>query len=407
MHSCARMLNLVEALDDEEHEFASDLRARAYAAAAMQMSLICPINVISNQISLYFWQLAAYEANADVDSVSSNYLKALLWTPQTNLSLDECLEDLLESDAWKEAQSLLKYQVYGQMDNASTVSLSFTAPVLVPVAMLSTLHLLDTLRDQFIVLLGNICENSAVAKTHFESIIALTRLDDENQRLAHWLAAIGLTVQTLWMAEDFSEAEKWISTVLKRMPRSATASHTALDVVERKAKLNHTDELTKTSMVHTLAGATLIKKGNLQEGTSQLQLAGQARASIKKLKRESQNIEEVVTTLADFVVALVGLEAWISAWKKSGEGRDQVRAVTLNLRRMIRLPSLENLSSSGIMISRLSRLGRFVATQPDEADSACECTDDEEDIMSDVDSLDIGGDLRQADKALDILHGRS
>lgn len=406
MHSCARMLNLVEALDDEEHEFVYDLRARAYAVAAMQTSLICPINVISYHLSLYFWQLAAYEANTDTDAVSSSYLKSLLWMPESNVGLDDCLEDLMESDAWKEVQSLLKYQAYGQIDNTNTVSVSFTAPVLVPLAMLSTLHLLDSLREQFTILLGNMCEMNALAKMHFDSIIALTRNDDDSQRLAHWLAAVGLTVQTLWMGEDCSDAEKWISTVIKRIPRSLTASHAAMDVVERKARLNRMDEFTKTAMVHTLAGATLIKKGNLQEGTSQLQLAGQARATIKKLKRESQSIEVVATTLSDFAVALVGLEAWISAWTKSGEGREQVRTATLNLRRMVRLPCLESLGSSEIMISRLSRLGRFVATQPDEADSACECTDDEQDFLSDIDSLNVGGDLRYAEKALDILHGR-
>lgn len=129
------------------------------------------------------------------------------------------------------------------------------------------------------------------------------------------------------------------------------------------------------------------------------------------------SLETVVLAQAEFAVAMVGLEAWITAWKhKGGEMRARVRQAELDLRRMIRRPPLvdDALTANQIIVARLVRLGQFVSRQPDDVDSASDASDFEDDAnhgslsynmtttASDEDDSSI---VKQADRALDILHG--
>ena len=450
LHSCLRMINLVEVLDDEEHEFLPQMRARVYATASIEMAAILRNLPLANRLARYFWRQAVYETSEDIRHPNNNddgYMRSLVSMIQQQ---DQNIEDILQSQAWDETLQVIRYQV-GQ--SHTDLSLSLTAPVLVPVAILSTLHLLDSLQTQFSRLIEQICDSSPnVSKNDndvtspsssvghdgylFESILSVTRADDDHQRLAHWLAAVGMTVETLWK-NDVKAAEYWMGTVVKRVPRALMVNNGngQQDIVTYKNKMNQLDEQVKKHLVHVLSGATLIKRGEQMAGIEQLQMAENIQQGIKKLKanksiagshQNSRHLESVVMALTEFSVAVIGLEAWISAWKHQGnnnneinirEIREQVTSSTIHLRRMIKWSFLMELPTNQ-MIARLSRLSGFVAQQPDEADSGFDCSDMESDdddshggdrvsstLMYDTDVEEDEVLAKRADKAHDILHG--
>ncbi|KAI9493541.1 hypothetical protein BDB00DRAFT_956798 [Zychaea mexicana] len=441
LHSCLRMINLVEVLDDEEHEYLQQMRARVYATAAIEMTAILRNLPLASRLSRYFWRLAVYETSADMRNPNNSddgYMRSLVSMIQQQ---EENVEDILQSQAWDETLQVIRYQV-GQ--GHTNLSLSLTAPVLVPVAILSTLHLLDSLQTQFGRLIGHVCDTSPAPASNgdevasssssdlgsetylFESILSVTQADDDHQRLAHWLAAVGMTVETLWK-NDVKAAESWMATVVKRVPRALMVGNgNGQDIVAYKNKMNELDEHVKKHLVHVLSGATLIKRGEQAAGVEQLQMAENIQLVVKKLKAAGHkqtssaphHLESVVMALAEFAVAVIGLEAWITAWKQTPsnenirEIREQVTLSTIHLRRMIKRPLLEGLQTNQ-MIARLSRLSRFVARQPDEVDSACDCSDIESDedgdrvsaLLYDTDVEEDEMLVKRADKALDILHG--
>ncbi|KAI8145394.1 hypothetical protein BJV82DRAFT_666654 [Fennellomyces sp. T-0311] len=420
LHSCLRMINLAEVLDDEEHEFLQQMRARVYATASIQFAAILRNLPFANRVSRYFWRLAVYETSSDMRNPNSDegYMRSLVWMIQQQ---DESIEDILKSQAWNETVQVIRHQV-GHAD--TNLSLSLTAPVLVPVAILSTLHLLDSLQQQYGRLIAHICNQAELTSDTFASILSVTRADDDHQRLAHWLAAVGMTVETLWK-NDVKAAETYMATVLKRVPRALMVNHSQQhqDIVAHKNMMNELDEHIKRHLIHVLTGATLIKRGDQAAGVDQLQMAEGVQSSIKKLKASTksvapQHLESVVMASTEFAVALINLDAWISAWKQSPsqenvrEIREKVRTSTVTLRRMIRRPILQDLQTNQ-MIARLVRLNRFVARQPDEVDSACDCSDIESDddgdgasaLLYDTDGEEDEMLVKRADKALDILHG--
>ncbi|KAI9267915.1 hypothetical protein BDA99DRAFT_558116 [Phascolomyces articulosus] len=456
LHSCLRMINLVEVLDDEEHEFLPQMRARVYATAAIEMAALLRHFPLANRLSRYFWRQAVYETSEELrhpksggSSDDGGHMRSLVSMIQQQ---DQNIEDILQSQSWDETLQVIRYQV-GQ--SPTDLSLSLTAPVLVPVAILSTLHLLDSLQTQFGRLIGDICNTSPLGSSHhpknvmeeddtssssssststdqegsylFESILSVTRAEDDHQRLAYWLAAVGMTVETLWK-NDIKAAEHWMGTVVQRIPRALMVNHGhGQDIVAYKNKMNALDEQVKKHLVHVLSGATLIKRGEQTAGMEQLRMAEQSQHMIKKFKANNKtttqtthHLESVVMALADFAVSVIGLEAWISAWKQPHEHennrreiREQVAFSTNYLRRMIKWPLLKDLQTNQ-MIDRLSRLSRFVAQQPDETDSACDCSDIESDddhfhgtatLLYDTDMEEDEMLAKRADKAHDILHG--
>ncbi|KAI7847901.1 hypothetical protein BDC45DRAFT_575346 [Circinella umbellata] len=443
LHSCLRMINLVEVLDDEEHEYLAQMRARVYATASIEMAAILRNLPLANRLSRYFWRQAVYETSEDMrhpNNKDDGYMRSLVSMIQQQ---DHSIEDILQSQAWNETLQVIRYQV-GQ--DHTNLSLSLTAPVLVPVAILSTLHLLDSLQTQFGRLIGHMCDHSPTVTKNdnemtssvgqegylFESILSVTRADDDHQRLAHWLAAVGMTVETLWK-NDVKAAEHWMGTVVKRVPRALMVNNGngQQDIVAYKNKMNQLDEQVKKHLVHVLSGATLIKRGEQLAGIQQLQMAENIQQSIKKLKanksianshQNNRHLESVVMAFTEFSVAVIGLEAWISAWKQQGnndemnlrEIRGQVTSSTIHLRRMIKWSFLMELPTNQ-MIARLSRLSGFVAQQPDEGDSGFDCSDLESDdeggdrvtstLMYDTDVEEDEMLAKRADKAHDILHG--
>ncbi|OAD03895.1 hypothetical protein MUCCIDRAFT_156272 [Mucor lusitanicus CBS 277.49] len=205
--------------------------------------------------------------------------------------------------------------------------------------------------------------------------------------------------------------------------------------------MNQLDELTKKSMIHILVGAYLLKQEGEEQrrrGVEELWKAEQIKTQIKKMvninkdsstKRRYQkkvehdhDLESSVLALAEFVTHVTGLEAWISAWRLApvlaadSKDRDvwentmteQVRNASLHLRRMIRRHSLDGLRTNQAIVERLSRLGAYVSSQIDEIDSACECSEfDDEQDSEDVKKDDSFLLVRRSEKALEILRGLS
>jgi hypothetical protein len=464
LYSCFHMLNLIELMEDDENEFVEQSRSRVYATTAMQMALVVPHNGLAEKLSRYFWRLAMYESGLEDDPL----MRALIFDCHEDDGEDR-MDVMLASRAWQETLEVMNQQIeyFGGKDaNARNgLSLSMTAPVLVPVGILSTLHLLDNLQTQFgrlIISVTNkplteaegVLESDIYGETAFDQLMDMTVEESDNRfgdyhRLAHWLATVGATVDALWKS-DVKTAERLLQTLVEKVPRSLVSREfTGSDIFNHKNRMNQLDELTKKSMVHILIGSTFLKKGGVDalRGVEELWKAEQIREQIKKvlqlhssskrhhhqrkLKR-GHDLESSVLALAEFVTSVTGLEAWISAWRlapslagSAGKDRDvwestmseQVHCTSVHLRRMISRHSLGGLRTNKAIVERLTRLGSYVSSQVDEIDSACECTefdeqedvDDDDDEDSHVGSKNDENDLlyRRSEKALKILRGLS
>lgn len=431
LYTCFRMINLVDALDEDRHEHVYQTHARAYATAAMQMALIIPKRSVAEKLSNYFWLHAVSNTKMHIDEdeddennteESNLWMQSLAWMDP--YQEHDCIQDMRKTRAWSETMEIISNQTLLVSDASARsdarLSISYTAPVVVPVAILSTLHLLDSLRIQFDRLISTIASHDdsfdESLETAFLDIMLLTepstptnRNEDDGavasttndqQRLAHWLAAVGATVEALWK-NNVEQAEKWIPTLIQRVPRSMTCKASN---VSQKALLNQLDELIKKAMIHVLVGAILLKGTDVEkqkQGLVELENAEVLRIAIRKLQSKIKmsakldveddcDLESTVMALAEFVVSFIGLESWISAMKLEVSAEkeilidEEVRESTLNLRRMVRLPSLQQtVSDNQSIVDRLSRLGRFITHRPGDADSACDLSDEEDDDEND------------------------
>ncbi|GAA5794881.1 hypothetical protein HPULCUR_000229 [Helicostylum pulchrum] len=431
LYSCFHMMNLIELMEDDENEYVEQSRSRVYATAALQMALVIPHHGMSELLSRYFWSLAMYESGLEDDTL----MRALIFDCHEDDGEDR-IEVMLKSRAWYETVEVMNQQLehFGNSE-ARGLSLSMTAPVLLPVGILSTLHLLDNLQTQFGRLIISITakpsadKQSDFSETAFAQLLDVTDPIDNNEkmddyhRLAHWLSAVGATVEALWKS-DTETAENLINVLIQKVPRSLVSREitggNSRDLVGHKDRMNQLDELTKKSMIHMLIGSTLLKQGPEQQrqGVEELWKAEQIKESMKKIRTKkigSQDLESSVLALAEFVTAVTGLEAWISAWRlapvlaEQSEAwentmTEQVRHSSLNLRRMIRYHSLDGLRTNQAIVERLTRLCSYVSNQGDEVDSACECSDFEpaDPVLNDNNLV-----ARRSEKALEILRGIS
>ncbi|KAK4520426.1 uncharacterized protein ATC70_008561 [Mucor velutinosus] len=469
LYSCFRMINLVDALDEDRHDHVNQTHARAYATAAMQMALIIPKRSVAEKLSNYFWLQAVSNTKMHMDQdqdgehtaeESSLWMQSLAWMDP--YQEHDCIQDMRKTRAWSETMDIIANQTLlasdGSTSSDARLSISYTAPVVVPVAILSTLHLLDSLRIQYDRLISTIASwddsFDESLETAFLDIMLLTepstslkQNDDEGavvsttndqQRLAHWLAAVGATVEALWK-NNVDQAEKWVPTLIQRVPRSMTCKASN---VSQKALLNQLDELIKKAMIHVLVGAILLKGSDAEkqkQGLIELENAQVLRIAIRKLQSKIKlntkldvedecDLESTVMALAEFVVSFIGLESWISAMKLEVSTEkeilidEEVRENTLNLRRMVRLPSLQQtVSDNQSIVDRLSRLGRFIAHHPGDADSACDLSDEDADDDNDDCNSTLNGQdqeeassddkhtysfmVKRSDKAQSILRG--
>lgn len=447
LYSCLRMVNLVDVLDEDIHDDVSQIQARAYATAAMQVFLIAPKASIAEKLFNYLWQHAV---NSSKDSCnrdggiieeSTIWMQSLAWSDsETRCNL---IEEIRLSRAWSEAIDILHSQNSMRDDlspsnNQHVLSLSYTAPVTVPIALLSTLHLLDHLCVQFDRLISNFTlrsesrnlNNNNWPETAFVDIMLLaepasTESDDNTnqQRLAHWLSIVGAISEALWK-NDLEQVEKWLPSLIQCVPRSITCKATT---VSQKKTSNQLDELTKKTIIHLLVGAALLKSNDAEkqrQGFAELENAETLRLATRKLQNklrsanigyedEEASLECTAMAFAEFVVSFVSLESWINAMtldisqEKEILIDEEIRETTLNLRRMVRFPCLQTLNQNQFIIDRLSRLGRFIAHHSGDADSACDLSDTE-----DLDHLSTEEKtsnrqlyIKKADRAHSILHG--
>lgn len=442
LYACFRMINLVDLLDEDKHDHVYQTHARAYATAAMQMAIAIPRRALADRLSNYFWKHAIYHIQKNDQDIgfeeSNQWMLSLTWLdPEQE---HESIRSMPETRVWAEAIEMFLNQTRLN-SKRNGLSISYTAPVLVPVAILSTLHLLDNLRIQFdrlVTLMATTEDNtnsddeldddngseiSDVIETEFSNIMLLTESSDkkeetntDQQRLAYWLAAVGATTEALWK-NKMDQVEKWLPHLIQRVPRSMTSRGSS---VAQKATLNQLDELIKKTMIHTLVGSVLLKDNDVEkqkQGLAELKSAESLRTTIRKQQskmtshsatnEDGHDLESIVLSLADFVVSFVGLEAWIMAMKLNQdvvEVEDRVRENTLALRRMIRHPYLQMLGENQSIVDRLTRLGRFISHHPGDADSACDLTD-EDNIVETEDNSAHQIVIKRAEKAQSILHG--
>ncbi|KAI9316409.1 hypothetical protein BX666DRAFT_1950319 [Dichotomocladium elegans] len=425
LYSCLRMINLVEAMESEDHPDLAEMRARVYTTAAMQLSSVFHDLPFSKRLVRDFLVMAICEAVPDINNTDGDiHMRSLTYTmlEDNTISLQDQVDAILKSKAWGETVQIINHQT-GQ--SPGMISLSLASPILVPAALLSNLHLLDVMQKQYDRLINSMVNRSSSASNMSDIAEAICfnptpMADPEQQQLAYWLAAVGMTVESLWK-NDLKETEKYLEAVVKRVPRGVTSGHGCQDIVVHKKRMSELDELTKKSIVRILVGAILIKRGDPKQGVQQLEQVELIRAAIKdkishaptkkdKPMRIAPTLETTVLAQAEFAAGLVGLEAWILAWKLTGQGTVRVRETTIGLRRR-----LNGVKASQAVVEQLSQLTRFLGRELDDYDSADEASDlddgDDDDDGDDTNERALQHDtneegvVKRADKALDILHG--
>ncbi|KAG1468815.1 hypothetical protein G6F56_003618 [Rhizopus delemar] len=351
IYSCLRMINAVH-LTDQGH-------SRAYATAAMQCSLLFP-SWLAERLSGYLWRSSDQEL-----------------IPEPEHPIFHCR-------AWTETIELLSNQI--QPDQG--LCLSYVAPVLVPVEIISSLHWLDCLQGQFQLLVTLLAEGED--DLEFQPILESMQ-DDEG--LARWLATVGFVVESIWKDQEVGDTLE----SLARVPRSITAS------VGHKKEMNQLDELLKKSMVHTLVGAVYLKSEDADKrkrGLAELKLTQGLRLEIQslqsKIHERRQDLESTVLSLADFVVCFVGIEAWLTAMELEDEDmgsmETQIKENSLCLRRMLRHPYLKSMVQTKDILERLTDVNLFMEHPATDTDSACD--------MEEASEL-----VKRAKKAQAMLHG--
>lgn len=339
VYVCVRMINLAETMD------AVDM-VQVYATAALR------IDPVSRWIARYLWRLAMYEMTED------HPLHSLTWDVHHQADDDAMLDTMLDSQAWAE-------------------TLAHTRPTL---QRLASLHLLDNLRTEFARLVISITSPPTSTTTHpfHPLLMAATSLSSSSSSTTTttWLAAVGVAVEALWRSD-------------------ASQAHEAIALVQKTARttLGH-------KMVHMLSGAmAMIDDGEQHQDDTEtaVQRLLEAEATQQYMKRvvrrrRVQGLDSEVLALAEFVVCLAGLQAWIDVWRHHAWAASHVKDLSLTLRRMMRCSSLEKLPTHQVLVDRLSRLGNFAGHPVDD--------DEEEDDDVDEQQLDC-----HADKAIAILHG--
>ncbi|CAO3657556.1 unnamed protein product [Mucor hiemalis] len=296
LYSCFRMINLVDTLDEDVHDHVSQTHTRAYATAAMQMAFIIPKRSLAEKLSNYFWQHATI-VKQEEEEEDSLWLQSLTWTdPEQEYDIHE----IRHTRAWTETMEILSNQNAASSDG---LELSYTAPVVVPVAILSTLHLLDSLRIQFVRLVNLMTtrNNKEVLDTAFLDILMLTdtthaQSEDDQQRLVHWLAAVGATVEALWKNEE-GGTDKYVSTLIQRVPRSVTCRATN---VQQSSNLNQLDEITKKAMIHILIGSILLRSDDVErqkQGLIELENAEVLRSAMTVRKKIVMKVKVILSLL--------------------------------------------------------------------------------------------------------------
>ncbi|KAG1255641.1 hypothetical protein G6F68_010190 [Rhizopus microsporus] len=422
IYASLRMINLVDLLDEEDAQV-YQIHARAYATAAIQMAVAVPQRGLADKISNYFWRLAMHHIEKE-ENEEEEWMLSLTWL-QPHQPTD-VLKHMPQTRAWSETIEILQNQT-GLSPKGHGLSISYSAPVTVPVAILSTLHLLDCLHVQFQQLIAIMASRGPreedeedeeslreteddLEETEFVNLMHLTEprqtTDPDQQRSAYWLAVVGAVLEGVWK-DKTDEIEHGLAALIRRVPRSMTSS------LAQKSEANRLDELIKKSMIHTLLGSVLLKSQEIEkrnQGLAELKNAESIRPELVRLQsklhvsEKRHDLESTVLSLADFAVSFVGIESWLIAMELKdqdvAEIEDVVKESALSLRRMLRLPYLKAMRESKDILERLTELCNFIDHQhPADTDSGCDLVEDHHSI----DSHELL--VKRAKKAQSILHG--
>ncbi|CAO3593281.1 unnamed protein product [Absidia cylindrospora] len=382
LYHSVRMLNLVDSLQEDnledmmlyeygqrlQHQLSS-MRARAYATATIQMTLGIPCIFLANWTVDYLWGIA-------IDNANEEDTWACL-TGDDGGGLSNTMAILSTNAAWMETLDVIRNQMsistVRRSEHSLDLSLSAYAPTLIPTAMLSNLHLLNRLESDFQTLIDNMMllhsrptidrqqlrSSTYVFFVHTHSLFS-SSLDVDARCVANWFTCVGMTVEALWRC-DLARAKEGMVALAQHVPRAMIVPGNS----NKKIRQSELDGLAKQQLVHTLAGATLVLKQDMQ-GIKELEM-GETYMQRRDLALEASHMEGRVMALVELAVMLVGLKAWISTWSSNGmmitveKTNTQIRQMSLSLRRMVCRPALAGkLKTQQLMIDRLDRVGRYV-----------------------------------------------
>lgn len=201
LHSCLRMINLVDSQITEEED-------RAYITAALEMSLIFP-PFIATKLSDYF--------KSYVDVIPND-------------------------DAWDMTVALLGQQTGLLLPSEHPLHLSYQ--VTSPSVILSTFHYLYILHEQFLQLITTHTKKRRRASKNilsFDDLLGML-LEEEND-LVFWLATVGSVIESIWLKKTTTMPDL-------QPPPSLTCSE---------------ESVGKQVIVHTLLGTILHQPDNLAQ----------------------------------------------------------------------------------------------------------------------------------------------
>ncbi|KAG0745435.1 hypothetical protein G6F22_002742 [Rhizopus arrhizus] len=378
IYACLNMINQVDLLDEDDD---NQTRTRAYATAALQLTTTS--YSLAKKLADYLWDQAADGAPKKVEE-GSGWMLALAWMHP--VQAHGSIRSIPETRAWSETLEILE----NQQAMKEGLCLSYTAPVLVPVMMLSTLHLLDHLRIQFerlvslMALQGNPTEDEedeedgnesdAELESHdgFETLILLTEPYEEEeggdeQRLVHWFATLGAVVEALWKNKT-DQIERHLPGLIQRVPRSMTSRS-----LLQRSTLNQSDEIIKKTMIRTLVGSALVRHPDSEkqkQGLTELRNAERLKRFIEDEESDRVNdLESTVLSLAECVVSLIGLEAWTMAirFEEGDKIKTQAKECAAALKKMIlHDPYLKSFGETKFIVKKLKQLKQFLARQSKE-----------------------------------------
>ncbi|RUS20513.1 hypothetical protein BC937DRAFT_95040 [Endogone sp. FLAS-F59071] len=485
VHHCLKTINLIETIE-ENHIITNT--SRIYATAAMQMALAIPFPALARSISQHLWCLAMYSAEAEDGEESAEWIESLLWDVHDDDREDRV--DMIDSEVWKDALEIMKRKVsfdrpasaavvvrskdrknglkVAFQDSSATTSLAAASTV--PIEILSNLqsyYNLQTMFEHLVSLISSLpaidtATASDISSEYTESIFDRILSNTSPSSILHWYALTGAAIEAFWK-NDVHLGERYLC----QLPQLSKDVASPSDLDNNNSALRH--DLTRRVIAYTLLGVAFLKRGRIVEGVRVLDKAqvlqqekrktaagnGSSTSGVAELVApRSGDLESSVRTLAEFVVGMCGLEAWIDAWSKSEtidtpisgehEGslsfatassakeasesaapsergatcmeeevgpamrtiRTAILSVIKSLRRMVDAPPLKGLDTTQELLQRLCRINRMAFDiEGDAIDSGGDCED-----MDDPQEVEKGSSRGETEvnvgiRALRVLKG--
>ncbi|RUP49706.1 hypothetical protein BC936DRAFT_141741, partial [Jimgerdemannia flammicorona] len=457
LYHCIKTINVFETIEEEHisNPF------RIYATAAIQVAIAIPSPSLARKASQHLWRLAMHSAEVENDEESAEWIESLLWDVHDD-DYEDRMENMVDSEIWCNALEVMKKSVHfdraastavaqrrgrrhgRKAPTSASTGISLAVASTVPIEILSNFQSYYNLQIVFgrlIKLISTPAPSSAqsdIGSEYIESIFDPILSTTIAGSVPHWYALVGAAVEAFWKA-DLTLGEKYVCQ-LRQLPKNVAADP------EDEATLK--GDLTKRVIAYTLLGVAFLKRVKITEGVRVLEKAQNLQQDRKKVSSsgpegpepssahpaDAGDLESSVCTLAEFVVGLCGLEAWIDAWRRSedeaaavheeSDARLQdnrpispkeeeldIRGIHASimhmiktLRRMVNTAPLKSLDTTQELLKRLCRVDRMVFDiDGDVVDSGVDY-EEEGEIKDELDTKE-EGEINIGERALKVLRG--